>query len=498
MGVSLRENDRGDGTKGFMETGRNAPCPCGSGKKYKNCCLKTLKPDRDSEWRRQGETYGRLDEQLRDFAERALGRAGMNAAFEEFLMWPDGELDPVFLEYQGVLFCSWSIFDWRYEPEDIDDPLRLPPGVTPAAYFLETQKGRLGETEKALITAISQAPFSFHEVIRCEPGRGFLLKDVLTGEEIDVLERSASKDAREGDILFGRIATLGEVSMLYGCSSCFFTPDYKPSIIALRKWLRQGRRKITQKLLREYAADIRKVYLDLSQSLFRLPTLCNTDGEPFDMQTLHYEIDSAERAFTSLAGLCVTEGEAQLRALAERDAQGTVTRVEFPWNRKGFRQSAADSTVLGILTIEGKTLRVAVNSAARAERIRKEIESRLGAGARFKTAVIQSGEVMMRAARERASRPAAPRKDHDLLQNPEVRARMAEMMAAHWEGWVDEKIPALGGKTPRQAVRSADGREGVEALLRSFERRAAQDQDMGEEILKAIEGVRQRLNLPRR
>jgi hypothetical protein len=63
---------------------------------------------------------------------------------------------------------------------------------------------------------------------------------------------------------------------------------------------------------------------------------------------------------------------------------------------------------------------------------------------------------------------------------------------------VDEKIPALGGKTPRQAVRSADGREGVEALLRSFERRAAQDQDMGEEILKAIEGVRQRLNLPRR
>ncbi len=24
-----------------MKTGRNAPCPCGSGKKYKNCCLNT-------------------------------------------------------------------------------------------------------------------------------------------------------------------------------------------------------------------------------------------------------------------------------------------------------------------------------------------------------------------------------------------------------------------------------------------------------------------------
>ena len=27
--------------KGMIpETGRNDPCPCGSGKKYKNCCLK--------------------------------------------------------------------------------------------------------------------------------------------------------------------------------------------------------------------------------------------------------------------------------------------------------------------------------------------------------------------------------------------------------------------------------------------------------------------------
>ena len=395
-------------------------------------------------------------------------------------------------------FCSWSIFNWRYEPEDVDGPLRLPPGVTPAEFYLERQKGRLGETEKALIAAISSAPFSFHEVIRCEPGRGFLLKDVLTGEESDVLERSASKVAREGDILFGRVATLGEVSMLYGCSSYFFPPEYKPSIIDLRKWMRRGRRKITQAMLRECEADIRKAYLDLSQSLFRLPTLCNTDGEPFDMQTLHYEIDSAERAFSGLAGLCVTESEAQLRALAKLDERGDIAQVEIPWTRKGYRKSAQDSTVLGILNIEGKTLRVTVNSAARAERIRREIESRLGTGALFKTAVIRSGEVMMKEARDRASRPAPPGKDEKLMQHPEVRAHLAGMVAAHWEGWVDEKIPALGGKTPRQAVKSADGRESVEALLRSAERRAAADRDMGEEILRAVERVRRTLNLPGR
>ena len=105
---------------------------------------------------------------------------------------------------------------------------------------------------------------------------------------------------------------------------------------------------------------------------------------------------------------------------------------------------------------------------------------------------------MRKEARERASRPAPPGKDEKLMQHPEVREHLARMVASHWENWVDEKIPALGGKTPRQALRSADGRESVEALLRSFERRAALDRDMGGEILKAIKGVRRKLNLPRR
>ena len=120
-----------------------------------------------------------------------------------------------------------------------------------------------------------------------------------------------------------------------------FPPDYKPSIIDLRKWMRRGRRKITREMLGECEADIRKAYLDMSRSLFRLPTLCNTDGEPFVMQTLHYEIDSAARAFSGLAGLCVTESEDELRALAKPDERGAVAHVEIPWTPKGPQQVGA-------------------------------------------------------------------------------------------------------------------------------------------------------------
>jgi hypothetical protein len=40
----------------------------------------------------------------------------------------------------------------------------------------------------------------------------------------------------------------------------------------------------------------------------------------------------------------------------------------------------------------------------------------------------------------------------------------------HAGGRVDEKIPALGGKTPRQAIRTKHGRQSVAALIDQIER----------------------------
>jgi hypothetical protein len=44
------------------------------------------------------------------------------------------------------------------------------------------------------------------------------------------------------------------------------------------------------------------------------------------------------------------------------------------------------------------------------------------------------------------------------------------MMAAHWEHWVDQRLPILGNRTPMEAVRDSDGREIVESLVIQGER----------------------------
>ena len=52
----------------------------------------------------------------------------------------------------------------------------------------------------------------------------------------------------------------------------------------------------------------------------------------------------------------------------------------------------------------------------------------------------------------------------------EVQAALSEHLRQHYRRWVDNKVPALGNRTPREAVRDADGREAVEALIAQIER----------------------------
>jgi hypothetical protein len=60
--------------------------------------------------------------------------------------------------------------------------------------------------------------------------------------------------------------------------------------------------------------------------------------------------------------------------------------------------------------------------------------------------------------------------DEELMQHPEVRAQLAEMQRRHYESWPDTPLPALNGRTSLDAVKDADGREMVEAMLSLFER----------------------------
>jgi hypothetical protein len=136
-----------------------------------------------------------------------------------------------------------------------------------------------------------------------------------------------------------------------------------------------------------------------------------------------------------------------------------------------------------------------INSAERATFLRREIDARLGDGGRFKFDEIQDLDSMLSKHETVISERKNPREHEELMQHPEVQEQVAEMICKHWEGWVDQNIPALNGKSPRDAVKTTDGREAVEALLHDAERDRGQDPFTLEANRKGTQRVREMLDL---
>jgi len=480
-----------------MKTGRNQPCPCGSGKKYKKCCLAKGKVSSDLLYRRLGEAHDRLAHSLMRYGFKEFGENALGFALDEFMAWPDGGTSDEDLADHQPLFYPWFIFNWEYEADPDLPPLDGPEDTTIAELYAVHKGNRVNHLEAQIIEATARQPFSFYEIQEIRPGQGYRLKDILRGTVSDVIEKIGSENVSRGDILFGRVVQIDSITMMIGSGTVLIPPNMKPELIRFRKWLLESDNPITSRTLYDYDLEIRELYFHIYYSLMQPPELHNTDGDPLSFHTIYYEIESPELAFEQLKVLSVINSGTELREAADLDESGRIIRVDIPWSRMGHKKNAAlDNTILGQLAIDDQRLKVEVNSARRAEIIRKEIETRLGNHARYINTEIQSSEAMLEAIRDREGGMAGQDPDQDeLLQIPEVQEQIQKALFAHWENWIDEKIPALGHSTPRQAVKDPDGRESVEALLLDAERHMDANMQMREAGTAAIAKVRHRLGL---
>ncbi len=266
-----------------MKIGRNKPCPCGSGKKYKKCCLNKKKPPESLLWHRLGNTYDKLQDQLLDYARKTFGDLAIPLAMDDFLLWPEEENPIDLIRDHMLLFIPWFLFEWEYDPFDADMELPAPIEQTVASAYLKEHGSRLDRLERRLIQATLDQPFSFYEVMNCRPGEGYRLKDILRGIETDVSERLGSENASPGDILLCRVAQIDEVAILTGCSSVLIPPEWKPDIIDLRDAMLGEDSQITADVVNEYDIEIRDLYLHIFTFSMTPPQPCNTDDETAEM-----------------------------------------------------------------------------------------------------------------------------------------------------------------------------------------------------------------------
>lgn len=478
---------------------RNAPCPCGSGKKYKACCMnKESQGAPDALWRKIRQADESIVQQLFKYLRNEFEEDAIYEAWDEFVVsrediFFDGEEHLHNQAFYPWFLFNWMPVEWEEEGEDyfIDDYTMIP---TIARSYLNDYHVRLSEIERRFIELSCNQNFSFHEVLECQPGTGFTLRDILLEREVYVTERSATTYAQKGDILFAKVIQYDNIGLMVGCGSVLIRPVHKTYIIDLRAMMRSEIEEIDDNLttqdLFEWDMEIRDLYFEILDAMRRPPQISNTDGDPLVMHDLLFEISvSPQAALDSLKSLALDTPKKELYEDAEFDDEGNLTKIDFRWIKKGTAKMLdGDYTALGYITIEGRELRVSVNSEKRANRIRKEIEKRLKGQVTHQKTEVESVESMLNKPSDEPDEAPYP------PMTPELQEIMDQSLDAHWKKWIDEKIPALGGITPRQAVKSKDGREKLMALLDDFERRDKLGQGSLSQ-LKYIQRARKQLGL---
>lgn len=452
--------------KGKTKVGRNAPCPCGSGKKYKKCCLGKEEVARGAS--RDTSHVHVVDERLVSemlrFAARRFGKAFHRVEMD---FRDPGEA--------VQLFIPWSVYHFVIDGKPV------------VRWFIEEQKRRLSDTESEWLEAQQASWLSIWEVTRVDPDRGRLwLRDLLSGEERTVREVSACETLAKRDVALGRVVDHAGMSVLCGLYPRILPPMEAAEVVQrVRGRLRRKRAVPAEKLREEKIGRymIRCWEEAVEEMLVRrsaLPRLQNTDGEDLLLTIDHFEFEPAARR----------EVEARLASLdgAEPPDSDDPDMI-YTFVRSGNpKQMGLENTIIGTAKLADGKLRLETNSVRRADRLRAQIEEACGELVRHRTREHSDPSALLKHRGARRTRDEQPP-----LIPPEDAARLArEFKERHYAGWVDLPIPALGGMTPREGVRTKEGKNRVDLLLKDMENRQNR---MPEEERFDFSGLRKKLGL---
>jgi hypothetical protein len=424
-----------------VKVGRNDPCPCGSGKKFKKCCL--LDPSNDSPPRNSGgnvhEMDGRLVAQISDFAwrrhkvsEKHVSREFADPAMNTQLLYP------------YFAYCL-EIADRRL--------LDL---------FLEEKGRNLPEREREWLEAQSRSWLSVWEIDSVEEGTGMTLLDLLTGERRAVLEKSGSKQAFRRTALLCRVVDFENSSVACGTHVRPLPPTEAAIVVnAIRKKLgvkqqtpveSLQRYEISRLMLAEWEREVAKLHERSS----RRPILKNTDG--------HSLLHTVDRFTFEPSNLNeITSRLSRMEQVSIPDPDETPR--EFVLERVNPPGSALPSTTIGTIRIEGTTLVAETNSVERADALRKKIEN--ACGKLLKPSLREHVDVWPKEGSAGGS--SRPTHEADTPIPPEVRSEIRNFKERFYSTWLDQPVPALDGKTPRAAAKTKKGRSQLEVLLKDLE-----------------------------
>jgi hypothetical protein len=421
--------------------GRNDPCWCGSGKKYKKCHLESDERPQSAPPAISGEYQG-LRNRLGKFLMETISKRDTRQAQEEFFGGP-AEDD------QTAPLIDWMMHDWV--------PPRL--GHTIMREYLLKHGAGLRPHERELVEAWSLSHVGLYEVREVKAGSGIEVKDLVTGDVLFVHDVNMSNKLVRWDGLLARVVPGERGHEFSGVGITVPRDQLEP----LRAWMEEDRLRTGMPwpvYLKHNLPRIRRQPEEIAAEWIESLQLSNTDGEEILFSKAVYRVANHETLTAALRS-CPEINE---------DDEGK----HYTWLRGAACEEG--NTVLGNMRVEGAELVFESNSKQRHERGKRMLAELAGPALKHLRDEFTTQREMKRRTLDEPR--AEPVKDEI---PPEVRHKLiTEYMEQHAAKWPDMAIPALDGNTPRQAVKTAAGRLKVAALLRDFENLEGHKRQTGE------------------
>lgn len=479
--------------------GRNDPCPCGSGKKYKKCCglnqsqggfVQTPEP-----WLSPAERTGTLwddyfevipivsiyGKKVMDFDEDSREFERTVSDFEK--RFRPGEKDGI----TDSFFISWMHFDLRFGKslETVAERLLSDPMISD-----------LMEPGPTYIRQLNESYLTFYEIITSTSRLDAITVEELgTGQRFTVLHvcELFEIEPEPGEIWFARRVGSPDRSIFY-TTPYIYEPEtraqFKRAVLTQEKDFSLGPRaplfpsnrhfaesqKETVPFWAEYICRRRPI--DLSQIPHH--ALVTTDGEEFVFTEIHFRI----------------RDEAALRKRLSMLRSYQYDDKDDSWNwlkAKSRKYPDAPRTVFGHFRIEGDRLVAETNSQERAVRLRSKLKGHLRSLIVYEKTLYRDPYDMPEMSPEEIE--ARKKASKELNSKPEIQEAIKKHLEHHYfNEWPKTKLPALGGISPLQAARRDKDRAKLVVLIDNIER--SQNAPTSEMAKIDIDKLRRLLGLP--
>jgi hypothetical protein len=362
---------------------------------------------------------------------------------------PDAELTELIKSEQvNLAYHSWFAYDF-----DLGD------GHTLLDLFLEREGKKLSAGERSFLDGMRGSHLRVYEILEVNPDQGFELRDLWDDRLLYVRERSATRQLVVWDVIIARTGPAGDGEIVFETLPYSFPASAKDDLVKLlRKAHKTFLRDLPQQSIEVFFKTMAPIFHRLWLERVALPPrpkLITGDGEPFVFAKVIFDL---------------LDREAAINSMADRDDIHDQDDGSYVWLEPAgkFQRS------VGTIIIENQRVVFETTSQKRAEKARDLLPGVMKESVRFRAISYEDVEQAIKRA------PKAPQKKEPDIPIEEQRKILGEYYEQHYRKWLDEPVPALGNRTPRQAAKLKTIRPKLIALLKDFESHSERQRRAGE------------------